>query len=88
MLLCASDKDHTTVEVLVVPEGSKPGERITGESFTDTPDSQLNPKKKIFEKVQVDLTTNNLLEVSYKGEILRTSVGPVVAPSMKNAAIR
>ena len=88
MLLCASDKDHTTVEVLIVPEGSKPGERITSDMFTDPPDPQLNPKKKIFEKVQTDLTTNAGLEVTYKGELLRTSVGPLLAPSLVNAAIR
>lgn len=88
MLLCASDKDHTTVEVLIVPEGSKPGERITSDMFTDPPDSQLNPKKKIFEKVQTDLTTNAGLEVTYKGELLRTSAGPLLAPSLVNAAIR
>jgi len=88
MLLCASDKEHTTVEVLVIPEGSKPGERITGESFTLPPDPQLNPKKKIFEKVQVDLTTTDSLEVTYKGELLRTSAGTILTPSLKNAAIR
>ena len=88
MLLCASDKDHKTVEVLRVPEGSKPGERITGESFTEAPDTQLNPKKKIFEKVQVDLTTDESLQVTYKGELLRTSAGAITAPTLKSAVIR
>lgn len=88
MLLCASDKDHTTVEVLTVAEGSKPGERITSDMFIDAPDPQLNPKKKIFEKVQIDLTTNDSLEVTYKGELLRTSAGPILTPSLVNAAIR
>lgn len=88
MLLCASDKDHKTVEVLTVAEGSKPGERITSDMFTQAPDAQLPPKKKIFEKVQSDLTTNDSLEVTYKGELLRTSAGPILAPSLVNAAIR
>ena len=37
MLLCASDSDHKTVEVLRVPEGSTPGERITGDMYTNDP---------------------------------------------------
>merc|ERR1712150_46023 len=88
MLLCASDKDHKTVEVLKVAPGSKPGERITSDSFTEEPDKQLNPKKKIFEKVQVDLTTDDSLQVTYKGELVATSAGPILAPSIKEAVIR
>jgi len=88
MLLCASDKDHKSVEVLKVAAGSIPGERITSDMFTEPPDNQLNPKKKIWEKVQVDLSTNDSLEVTYNGELLKTSAGPVLAPSLKNAEIR
>ena len=87
MLLCASDKAFTTVEVLIVPEGSKPGDRITTDMFTEAPDPQLNPNKKIFEKVKTDLTTNNSLEVTYKGELLRTSAGPILTSSLVNASV-
>jgi len=88
MLLCASDSEHKSVEVLKVAPGSVPGERIGSEDYTGTPDVVLNPKKKVFEQVQVDLSTNDKLEVTYKGDVLKTSAGPLTAPSIVNAAIR
>lgn len=35
------------VEPLRIPDGSKPGEKVTVEGYTGTPDAQLNPKKKV-----------------------------------------
>lgn len=87
MLLCATDKERTKIEVLRPAEGSKPGDRITGEMFTEAPDTQLNPKKKIFEKVQEELTTNGGMEVTYRGELLRTETGPLKAVSLSAARI-
>ena len=49
---------------------------------------KIQQKKKIFEKVQVDLTTDDSLQVTYKGELLMTSTGPITAPSLKSAVIR
>ena len=87
MLLCATDKERTKIEVLRPAEGSKPGDRITGEMFTEAPDTQLNPKKKIFEKVQEELTTNGGMKVTYRGELLRTETGPLKAVSLSAARI-
>lgn len=43
-----------TVEPLNPPEGSAVGERVFVEGYSDgTPEEQLNPKKKIWEKLQV-----------------------------------
>lgn len=39
--------DHTVVEPLNIPEGEKPGSRISVEGFSGEPDVQLNPKKKV-----------------------------------------
>ena len=41
------------VEVLDPPAGSSPGDRIVIGSFEGTPDVVLNPKKKVWEKLQV-----------------------------------
>jgi hypothetical protein len=38
------------------PEGSAPGDRIYFDGHnSDSPDEQLNPKKKVWEKLQVSL---------------------------------
>lgn len=51
-------EDHTIVEPLIVPNGCKAGDRIYIEDNQGVPDELLNPKKKIWEKYQVDLKTN------------------------------
>ncbi|XP_049891436.1 tyrosine--tRNA ligase, cytoplasmic [Epinephelus moara] len=55
MLLCASiEGEPRRVEPLDPPEGSSPGERVFVEGYeTGKPDDRLNPKKKVWEKVQV-----------------------------------
>lgn len=47
MLVIFVSEDHTVVEPLAVPEGSKAGDRIYVEGNQGTPDEQLNPKKKV-----------------------------------------
>lgn len=43
------------VEPLIPPEGSAPGDRIYFDGHnSDKPDEQLNPKKKVWEKLQVN----------------------------------
>lgn len=58
MVLCASNADHTSVDPIVPPEGVPVGERITFEGYNGEPEAQLNPKKKIFEKIAPDLITD------------------------------
>lgn len=38
MLLAASDADNTKVELVIVPEGAKPGDRVTVEGYEGEPD--------------------------------------------------
>jgi tRNA-binding EMAP/Myf-like protein len=52
MVLAASNPDHTHVELIKPPAGSKVGERIFFADFPGTPDEQLNPKHKIWETIQ------------------------------------
>ncbi|XP_055701335.1 tyrosine--tRNA ligase, cytoplasmic [Phlebotomus papatasi] len=87
MVLCTSNADHTEVEPLLVPEGSKPGDRISVEGYPGKPDDQLNPKKKVWEKLQVDLKTNSAGEATWKENLLQTQIGSVTS-RLKNASIK
>ena len=43
---------------MLVPEGVPVGERVSFEGFEGPPEAVLNPKKKLWEKIAVDLKTN------------------------------
>ena len=58
MVLCASNADHTEVDPILIPDGSSIGSRITCEGFDREAEAQINPKKKIFEKIAPDLVTD------------------------------
>jgi tyrosyl-tRNA synthetase len=91
MVLCASIEEPKQVEPLQPPEGSKPGDRIVVEGYeTGEPDSVLNPKKKVWEKLQVDLKTNDALAAVWQGNKLISKVNgnSVTTKSMKNAPIK
>lgn len=65
MVMCASSPDQ--VEVLDPPASASPGDRVYVPGFEGTPDAQLNPKKKVFEKIQPDFSTNDDGVACYKG---------------------
>lgn len=79
MVLCASNADHTTVDPINPPEGAALGERITFEEYNGEPEAQINPKKKIFEKIAPDLVVSADGVCTYKGVAFSTSAGPVTA---------
>lgn len=60
MVLCASNADHTVVKLVVPPENSKPGDRVTfpGYNGEPAPANQV-AKKKIFEKLAPQLHTDS-----------------------------
>lgn len=91
MVLCASVDEPKQVEPLLAPEGSKPGDKIVIEgNDMGEPDEILNPKKKIWEKLQVDLKTNeNLFAVWQNNKLINKSNGnAVTTKTMKNAPIK
>jgi glutamyl-tRNA synthetase len=88
MVLCASNADHTKVEFLLPPAGSKPGDRVYFPGHEGTPDEQLNPKKKIFETVQPDFKTRDDLVAVWKDVVFSTDKGAVKAASLKGASIK
>ncbi|XP_071442443.1 tyrosine--tRNA ligase, cytoplasmic [Hetaerina americana] len=89
MVLCASVDEPRAVEPLMPPAGSVPGEKVVVEGYeSGTPDEVLNPKKKVWEKIQVDLKTNSDLEAQWQGNPLFTISGKISCKSLKNAPIR
>lgn len=91
MVLCASVDEPKQVEPLLPPEGGKPGDRIVVEGYeSGEPDEVLNPKKKVWEKLQADLKTNDNLVAVWQGNKLISKVNgnSVSTKSMKNAPIK
>lgn len=81
-------EDHTVVEPLAVPSSAKAGDRIAVEGSSGTPDEQLNPKKKVWEKLQVDLKTNANGEATWNGQFLLTSGEEKLTSKLANCAIK
>ncbi|GFR42084.1 hypothetical protein Agub_g2926 [Astrephomene gubernaculifera] len=77
MVLCASDEAHSKVEPVLVPEGVPVGERITVEGFGAAPLEEINPKKKILERLFPDMKTNEAGTPVFKGKPFMTSKGPL-----------
>jgi len=89
MVLCSSREDPKEVEPLAVPEGSVVGDRVTVESEKECqPDEVLNPKKKVWEKLSVDLKTNSDGFAQWQGNSLITGKGKITCASVKDAPIR
>ncbi|KAL5054882.1 hypothetical protein RYX36_035564 [Vicia faba] len=88
MVLAASNDDHTKVELVEPPSSASVGERITFPGHEGSPDELLNPKKKVWETLQVDLHSNEKLEACYKNIPLTTSAGICTVSSISNGSIR
>ncbi|KAJ3337058.1 Tyrosine--tRNA ligase, cytoplasmic [Gonapodya sp. JEL0774] len=88
MLLASSTPDKSQVELLEPPESSEPGDEVFCEGYERTPDAQLNPKHKVWEKAAVHLKTDATSGVAgYKGAALKTKFGEVTAKTLKGAQI-
>uniref|UniRef100_A0A3Q3XLE1 Tyrosine--tRNA ligase n=1 Tax=Mola mola TaxID=94237 RepID=A0A3Q3XLE1_MOLML len=89
MLLCASvEGDPRRVEPLDPPEGSALGEKVFVEGFeTGKPDDKLNPKKKVWEKLQVDLKISDECVAQWKDKRLMTKLGQITCKTLKGGNI-
>ena len=95
MVLCAGNEDHTQIELMRAPEGSKIGERvqlegnpILGEPVSQVFEPILNPKKKIERDLLPLLKTNADSEGTYfNGTKLVTSAGVIKCKSLSNCSI-
>ncbi|KAK9942897.1 hypothetical protein M0R45_008540 [Rubus argutus] len=88
MVLAASNSDHTAVELVDPPKSAQVGERVTFPGFEGEPDDVLNPKKKVWETLQVDLHSNSELTACYKDIPLTTSAGVCTVSSIRGGSIR
>ncbi|KAJ0702939.1 putative methionine--tRNA ligase [Helianthus annuus] len=86
MVLCASTIDK--VELVEPPEGAAVGERVTFAGFVGEPDDVLNPKKKVWETLQVDLHSDKNLVACYKDLPFTTSAGVCKVSSISDGSIR
>lgn len=76
------------VEPLKIPANVAPGDRITVDGYKGTPDVQLNPKKKVWEKLQADLKTNANGEATWQNNFLLTSDGQKILAALQNCSIK
>ncbi|KAH7981981.1 hypothetical protein HPB52_002493 [Rhipicephalus sanguineus] len=91
MVLCASVQEPRQVEPLKPPSNCSPGDRVFIEGYEDAsiqPDSQLNPKKKIWEKLQVDMKVSTSLVAEWSGCAFIVNGQPVTCASLKGAPIK
>ncbi|KFK24871.1 hypothetical protein AALP_AA8G035800 [Arabis alpina] len=88
MVLAASSSDGSKVELVEPPESAKIGDRVTIPGFEGEPDDLLNPKKKVWETLMVDLNTNENLVACYKDLPFTTPAGVCKVSSISNATIR
>ena len=87
-MLCAFSADGSAAELLEPPAQCAPGERVTIEGVAGEPEKQLNPKKKIWEKVQPTLSTSASRVVQLNGELpFMTSGGPCTVKSIANGNV-
>lgn len=88
MVLAASDSEHTKVELVEPPKDAAVGERVKFEGFGGEADEVLNPKKKVWETLQVDLGTGSDLVARFKDLPFTTSAGVCKVSSIANGSIR
>ena len=71
------------------PADSSPGDRVFVDGYEGgQPDEQLNPKKKVWDKLAVDLKTNADGNAVWQDNKLLTSKGEVVAKKVKGAPVK
>ncbi|KAJ7991911.1 hypothetical protein DPEC_G00288780 [Dallia pectoralis] len=89
MLLCASiEGDPRRVEPLDPPEGSAPGDRVFVEGYENgKPDDKLNPKKKVWEKLQLDLKVSADCVAQWQDKHLMTKLGNITTKTLKGGNI-
>ncbi|XP_038059807.1 tyrosine--tRNA ligase, cytoplasmic-like [Patiria miniata] len=88
MVMCACREDPKQIEPLCPPEGSVAGQRVFIEGYeSGKPDEELKPKKKIFEKIQVDLKTSSDNVAQWKDCAFMTELGKVTC-TLQDATIR
>jgi len=77
------------VEPLSPHSDALPGDLVKVDNYeSGKPDEVLNPKKKIWEKLQPELRVSATGEAQWSGNDLTTSKGTVLARKLQNCVIR
>eukprot|EP00187_Rhodella_violacea_P003326 CAMPEP_0174894766 /NCGR_PEP_ID=MMETSP0167-20121228/9320_1 /TAXON_ID=38298 /ORGANISM="Rhodella maculata, Strain CCMP736" /LENGTH=391 /DNA_ID=CAMNT_0016133927 /DNA_START=1 /DNA_END=1176 /DNA_ORIENTATION=+ len=87
MVLCATDDTKAVVELVMPPEGAAPGDRVVCDGFEGEPDAQLNPKKKVWEKIQPDFSTSADGVATWKDSPMKTDKGVCTAPTVRGGTL-
>ncbi|EQC29804.1 hypothetical protein SDRG_12350 [Saprolegnia diclina VS20] len=88
MVLCACNEARDVIQFVEPPAGAVNGERVTIATESGDPVSEGQMKKqKVWEKLAIDLKTNDKAEATYKGVVIMTSAGPCKAASLTNVFI-
>lgn len=88
MLLCASDKEKGVVLPLIPPSDAVTGERVLfGEDVSEPESENRVKKKKIWEKLQPFMKTNEEGVAFCDEQQMRVASGPITCPSLPNASI-
>ena len=86
MILCAETKDQKHVEPLRPPQGSQPGDLVY---IGDLPREPVSDKNCPWDKVCVDLMTNDKKVATYKGTLVwKTDKGEITATTISDGVIR
>ena len=88
MVLAATSADGSSVELVEPPAGAAVGERVSVEGFEGDPDELLNPKKKVWEVVQPELTTDGEKRACYRDLPLKTVAGVCTVASIIGGSIK
>jgi methionine--tRNA ligase beta chain len=92
MVLAATSPDGAKVELLKPPQGSKPGDCLHFDGFVGEPEKVLNSKKKVWENIQPNLSTNQKLEAQLvldgKSHVLKSNVGVCKVTSIAGGSIK
>jgi len=90
MILCASQDEPKSVEPLLAPAGSEVGDRVFVEGYNNYPQvpEQINPKKKIWEKLAADLKTSGDGVAEWQSNSLQTSRGIIKSKSLINVPVK
>lgn len=90
MVLCASNKDKTKIELIRPPEGSRVGERIFIEKpFGENCITIVDARKKnsAWDKIKNKLATDEHKLACFDGRPMKTMAGPCFAYSLSNSFI-
>lgn len=88
MVLAATSVDGETVELLDPPADAEIGQKVECAEFKGEPDEVLNPKKKVWDQVVVDLLTDEARKACFRGVPLTVNGKPCTVASISKGTIK